>query len=91
MGIGYIHLNCDNKKFGTNSDPFVRAGYLCLIQSLAFGGRGLGVVPHPYYTQQSGTSDHPYHGLFNSEPGHLFLAGDFDVAGWTNCGETTWG
>ena len=64
------------KSSAANGDPFVRPGHLCLVQGLAFGSRGLGVVPHPYYARQFGTSDHPYHGLFDNEPGCLFLVGD---------------
>ena len=40
--------------FGINGDPLVRVGHLCLIPSLALGGSGLGVVPHPYYARKFG-------------------------------------
>ena len=76
MGIGYVHLDSDGKKFGANGDPFVRAAHLCLFQSLAFGSQGLGVIPHPYYARQFGTGDHLCHGLFDNEPGLLFMVGD---------------
>ena len=81
MGTGYFHLNGNGKKFGANGDLSVIVGHLNLIQGLAFGGQGLGVVPHPYYAQQSGTSDHPCHGSFDNEPRRLFLVGDMQCTG----------
>ena len=81
VGIGHVYPNCDGKKFGSNGNPSVRVGQLYLIQGLAFGGQGLGVISHPYHTQKFGTGNYSYHGSFDNDPRYLFIVRDLQHAG----------